>query len=150
MDLPVTSMQQLVVSAPPPFISKVPAESTPAGWSATELVVWLVCHSRSRRKTPQRRTTIGFSDTSSSPCETWRGPPNAPFEGAPIAYRCHWCCTMWATFVVVALRAAIQGVQAQGECITTIAGTGAAGYNRDGIAATSSQLYNPLGLAVCW
>ena len=32
--------------------------------------------------------------------------------------------------------------------ITTIAGTGAAGYNGDGIAATSAQLYSPYGVAL--
>lgn len=34
------------------------------------------------------------------------------------------------------------------QLITTIAGTGTAGYNGDGIAATSAQLYAPQGLAV--
>ena len=32
--------------------------------------------------------------------------------------------------------------------ITTIAGTGTAGYNGDGIAATTAQLFYPQGLAV--
>jgi sugar lactone lactonase YvrE len=35
-----------------------------------------------------------------------------------------------------------------GGTITTVAGNGTAGYNGDGIAATSAQLYNPLGVAV--
>ena len=34
------------------------------------------------------------------------------------------------------------------QIITTIAGTGVAGYNGDGIAATSAQITNPSGIAL--
>src|SRR5206468_2906712 len=41
----------------------------------------------------------------------------------------------------------IRKVNASG-IISTVAGTATAGYNGDGIAATTAQLYNPFGVAV--
>src|SRR6202040_709447 len=42
----------------------------------------------------------------------------------------------------------IREVSAATGLISTVAGTGIAGYNGDGIAATSADLYNPSSLAV--
>jgi hypothetical protein len=42
----------------------------------------------------------------------------------------------------------IRKVNAATGLISTVAGTGTAGYNGDGITATSAQLYEPMGVTV--
>ena len=42
----------------------------------------------------------------------------------------------------------LQSVRCQEDVITTIAGTGTAGYSGDNGAATSAQLYSPFAVAV--